>query len=912
MKKKCSIISLLLVFAICFSSVAYASSADDENFYTDVQAEYEENCAFLNALGIFPDDLTRNIFSNEISEKYAYGYALELMAIDHNHHTLIADLAKNAGFINAVAVYKADGKITPTDAARIFVSVLGYTAQSQVKGGYLAYAAKLGIFDGVEFDNKKYVTYADFYKMIVNSLDIEVSEVTKIKDGSITYSTANDETILSVYFDIDTIEGVVAENDLSTFYLPTNNGKGALVIDGVKYFYDDDHASDLLGHNIRAYVRSNENNKVIYAKPYESYSLTITDSEFDNYKGNAITYYLKDSNKSKTARLVSKPIVLYNDVAYPNYTAADIKNFSGELVLIDNNDNGVYDVVKIYDYTYGFVDTVNVFDNGIRFSKPAGTYLSLENYDDEQVVLYNGNGESVVFGYILNDDFLSIAESKTKHKCTIIINRDTVEGTVTEKDDDLITVDNVDYEFTSFVEADINKLAVGTPYKFYLDNSGRIVGFDKGSVSDTDYAFIMAVASSGALNAKCRVKLIDTKGEIRELDFADKVIVDGKSVKHGAVIPTITADDGSVRQLVKYRTNSDGKVVFVDTARTNANDGNDTLKLDTYTSFKAQYRDKNGVGLFGGKVITNKNTTFFTVPKVQSSDPTFVFDDYEYAVSNSFANDNARRIFSKSGDYIAFADVDDHSTCDVVVYYKNTPVVPSDKTIGNSFSLMEPGNGRQPVMVREIRHTVDENGEKAYKVIFEKDQFAGGILSNAHGAFYAANYLSVIIPERDENILWKKVYDADLNVTDGHKMMQAGDIVQFDIDPISKRVSGSAVVYDVSLTPLENAKILHKGSHDGYDRGVGFSVSVVNWVDNDAYMSLYMTYSDELDNIDTSDGAENIIAGSLRGAVYDTEKKEVYQMDFRNIRDINTYPDSYDYVLVANYYGEIYGTFVIH
>lgn len=90
---------------------------------------------------------------------------------------------------------------------------MGYTAQSQVKGGYLAYAAKLGIFDGVEFDNKKYVTYADFYKMIVNSLDIEVSEVTKIKDGSITYSTANDETILSVYFDIDTIEGVVAEND---------------------------------------------------------------------------------------------------------------------------------------------------------------------------------------------------------------------------------------------------------------------------------------------------------------------------------------------------------------------------------------------------------------------------------------------------------------------------------------------------------------------------------------------------------------------------------------------------------------------------------------------------------------------------------------------------------------------------
>lgn len=94
MKKKCSIISLLLVFAICFSSVAYASSADDENFYTDVQAEYEENCTFLNALGIFPDDLTRNIFSNEISEKYAYGYVLELMAIDHDHHTLIADLAK--------------------------------------------------------------------------------------------------------------------------------------------------------------------------------------------------------------------------------------------------------------------------------------------------------------------------------------------------------------------------------------------------------------------------------------------------------------------------------------------------------------------------------------------------------------------------------------------------------------------------------------------------------------------------------------------------------------------------------------------------------------------------------------------------------------------------------------------------
>lgn len=912
MKKKCSIISLLLVFAMCFSSVAYASSADDVNFYTDVQAEYEENCTFLNALGIFPDDLTRNIFSNEISEKYAYGYALELMAIDHNHHTLIADLAKNAGIIDASSVYKADGKITPTDAARIFVSVLGYTAQSQVKGGYLAYATKLGIFDGVEFDNKKYVTYADFYKMIVNSLDIEVSEVTKIKDGSITYSTANNETILNVYFDIDTVEGVVAENDLSTFYLPTDNGKGALVIDGVKYFYDDDHASELLGHNIKAYVKSDDNNKVIYAKPYQSPLLTITDTDFDNYKTNTITYYTDVSSKRKTARLVSKPIVLYNDVAYPNYTAEDIKNFNGELVLIDNNDNGVYDVIKIYDYVYGFVDTVNVIDKAIRFSNPAHKYLSLEEYDDNNITLYNEDGDSVVFGYILNDDFLCIAESKTKHKCTIIINRDTIEGTVNEKDDDEITIDNVDYVIAPFAKAEIDKLAVGTPYKFYLDNSGRIVGAKKGSVSDTDYAFIMAVASSGTLNANCRVKLIDSKGEIHELDFADRVCIDGKSVKHSAIISAITADNGSVRQLVKYRTNSEGKVIFLDTAMTNVNDGNDTLKLDTYMSFSAEYRNKGGVGLFGGKVIANRKATFFMVPKVQSSNPGYVFDDYEYVVSNSFSSGASRKILSNSGDYIAFADVDEHSLCDVVVYYKNVPVVSGDRQIGNSFSLLNPANGKAPVMIREIRHTVDERGEKAYNVILEKGQFDAGIITKAYGAFIAANYVSVIIPERDENILWKKVYDDDLNVVDGHKMMQTGDIVQFDIDPISKRVSGSAVVYDVSLTPLENAKILHNGKHDGYNVGVGYSVSVVNWVDNDGYMSLYMTYSDENGGIDTSDGADNVISGSLRGSCYDSEMDEVYEIDFRNIRDINTYPDSYDYVLVANYFGEIYGTFVIH
>lgn len=898
---------MLLVAAMCLSTVAFAAETTSNDFYSNEQADYVTNYTTLNALGIFDDELKSNVFSDKITQKKAYGYGLELVNAEWSDDN-IAAMAKSAGFINSESDYRAYGMLTPTQASRIFVSILGYSMQAQVKGGYLTYANKLGITEGVNFNSTSYVTYSDFYQMVVNSLDVKISAMAYISDDTVKYETVADENLLSVYFDIDTVEGVVTENDLSTFYLPTDNGYGALVIGGKTYRYSDSHAYELLGHNVRAYT--DKNDRVIYAAPYESQKLVITDDDFGKYTGNSITYYIEASSKEKKARLSSKPIVFYNDVAYPNYTKTDIEGFNGELVLIDNDNNGTYEVVKIYDYTYGFVESINDDEYAVRFSDPKDTYKDLTAYDEDALSVYNKDGLKVTFGYIMDTDFIGIAESKTKNKCRIVVHRDYFEGVLVSVDKDSVKIDDDYYDIAPFFKDESAKLAIGSEYKFYVDNSDRLVGVDKMKDASLVYGFIMGADKSSGLNSICRVKIFDAEGVITIYDLAEKVRVDGVSCKKHQVYDRLMQDNGSVRQLVKYRANDDNKLTVIDTSKEVTGDSYDTLRTEQYTSFSTGFREYYGWGKFAGKVITNTDCVFFKVPKVPSDDPDFCFSDDCYAVGNSYYDEDDSSIIKKSGDYMEFADIDSSRRCSVAVYYENTSASDSAKVIGNGVKLQGNTNGRAPLPVREIKRCIDENGDYAYEVTLEKREIFGTNLTPY--AVENGNVLTMIIPDRDENLLWKKVYDTDLNVIEGaHAMLEPGDIVQFQKDNISGRPNGSYVVYDISLTPLENAKLLNKSGNYGYGKGDGYTVALVDFVDVDGIFGAYMVYDTENNVIDTSANSLYVLKGDLTVTRFDTETKDVYQVDFRNVKDINAYPGDYDYVFISSYYGDVNGLVII-
>ena len=908
MRRKLSIISMGLALVMCISSIAFAADTSDDNFYTNEQADYISNYTLFDALGIFNSEMSANVYSDKITQKKAIEYGLELINANYNDNN-IAAMAKTAGFINSESDYRPNGMLTQTEAARIFVSALGYNAQANMKSGYLAYAKKLGIFKGVEINSKVYVTYAAFYQMMINSFDVKLSMVASVSGDLIKFEIADDENILSCYFGIDTVEGVVSENDLSTFYLPANNGYGALIIGGKTFWYNDFHAYELLGHNIRAYVKDND--RVVYATPYKSPELSITDDEFNKYTGTEITYYVDSSDKEKRAKLSSKPIVLYNDVAYPHYTKTDLENFNGKLVLVDNDNNGSYDVIKIYDYTEGFVDTINSDKNTIRFSRPENTYKDMSAYSDDQISVYNKDGLKVVFGYIMDKDFVRIAESKGKNKCRIEVHRDYFDGVLVSMRDDTVKINDGYYDIASFFKDESSKLTSGSEYRFYIDNAGRVVGVDKIEDSSLKYAFIMGATKDFVFSTNCRIKLINDEGEIKIYDLADRVRVDGVSYKDWQVYDKLVQDNGSVRQLIKYRVNAGGKLTVIDTSREVAANSYDTLKTEAYTSFSVNYRSDYGIGMFGGKVLTNKEATFFRVPKVQSEDPNFYFDDDYYAVGKKYSNAEDK-IIQNSGDYIEFADVGDNRRCDVAVYYTNTPFSKSDKVPGNGKKLVNSTNNRAPMAVREIMETLDENGDKAYRVILEKRQYF--TTNFREYADEKGNWVSIVIPEKDENLIWKKVYNDDMTEVSGaHTWLEPGDIVQFTVDPITNKIDGSNVVYDISLKPLQNAKLLSKNGNQGYGRDAGYSVAILDWVDNDGTFGAFMTYDTETGTIDTSEGASFVLRNSAGQMVtkFDTGTKNLYQIDLRNAKDIHTYPDDYDYLLISSYYGQVNAVNVI-
>ncbi len=96
--------------------------------------------------------------------------------------------------------FKPDNNMTYAEVIKILVSIPGYKPYAEVNGGnpdgYLMWADKLGITNGLEFNPADSATRGDTAVMINNMLDVPIlmMESFSAKDGSVTYTTEDGYT----------------------------------------------------------------------------------------------------------------------------------------------------------------------------------------------------------------------------------------------------------------------------------------------------------------------------------------------------------------------------------------------------------------------------------------------------------------------------------------------------------------------------------------------------------------------------------------------------------------------------------------------------------------------------------------------------------------------------------------------
>lgn len=665
-----------LVAALLTSSM----SAFAFNMPEDIKdTRFEEPVQVLAALGIMvgdkesglirPDD---EIKRSEVAKMAIHALGLEDVAESSRHKSNFHDVADDhwaTGYINVahsqgIVIGDPDGNFRPNDsityaeAMTMLVRILGYEPVAETKGGYpsgyVVVGSDKGLNKNVSGTSNEAILRGDVAYMTYNALTVKLMEQVGF-GNNLSYEEV-DKTLLEDRLGVTKGEGQITAIEGTSLTGDSTLKKGQVQIDEDEIFETSYNINNLLGYKVVYYSIENDNgeNEIILAtlKKDANKTLTINADLFDKVtekSGNkAVSYYKSEStSKTTTAELDKKAILLYNGKTEDlTDEILNIKDKSGRMTLLDTNKDGKYDVVFVTEYENMVVEEVTSSHKIIdKYGKPS---LKLDPEDTSISFKISMGLEEVKLSDLEEYDVLSIAASKDKEIYDITVTRKSVEGKIKEIDDDSVTINGEEYKIASNYK---ESLPMGTEGRFYLDIENKIAAVDTAATISENYAYLLR-AHTDTNTETTSFKMYTSKGEEVTLQANEKIKFNGKSgTLSEDVVNAFKSEGETVRQLVTYDLNSDGKIVAINTAKDNTQTGSVDENHFTMNHVlkDAEYNKKLGKI---GNINIDKNTIIFDIP----ADSTSV-SDYSIASIDMF-EDGAKydiTVFDKQDDFTAKA-----------------------------------------------------------------------------------------------------------------------------------------------------------------------------------------------------------------------------------------------------------------
>lgn len=474
-------------------------------------------------------------------------------------------IARLTGMLTAGEAYDGSDTATADFAVRCAVIALGYGIKAQEYGGnsaaYTRIASELDITDGVSVGADAVFTMKDLVRLLYQMLDAEPLVPNFGSGSELKYEVKKGETLLSQNRGIYKVEGIETATARTSLDGESGIGTDRVELDGEKYDTEVD-ACKLLGRNVRAYVRDeNDTRTVIYIEEYEKRNdiLTIEAEDIKSVSEDfsAVEYY-KTEAAVKKAKIADAPSVIFNGKFYGRYTAEDLKPGIGRLELIDNDRDGRYDVINIISYETMVVDSVNTADKEItNYFAYDGSIAKLELEPDKGEVeykIFDSEGKEIGIGAINRLDVLSVAKSKASDEnyIEIYVASETCEGTIDyidiDGDDTILSIDGIDYlesyHFKEYLKYESKELNIGDRIAAYLDFFGNVAYFKK---LQEDYC-IFATARYDGETDEYRITYMTLDEEWIVTPFAEKLKVNSEMMSAEAAYVILS---GMKPQVVK-------------------------------------------------------------------------------------------------------------------------------------------------------------------------------------------------------------------------------------------------------------------------------------------------------------------------------------------------------------------------
>lgn len=484
--------------------------------------------------------VTRGEFAKAISDILSYNNRPEScdgifrdVKAENEHSGAIYDLFSR-GYISGYAggSFGADDPILYEQAVKIAVSVLGYDTQAKSRGGYptgyIMTANSIDLLEGVNAGEDGTLLCGDAARLIENAMNSLLLHQTSYGSEDASFEAIEGITLLSYYAKIARVEGILYDNGISSLVGNSTVSQDVIKIGSYSYKTNGLSAEKYLGYKVCAYVSCgrNKDQSLIYIKPAKDIkTLQITAKRLDysnpEFSASNILYY-DVYDKQARAKILPTADFIYNGKANPDLVTDDLKIDFGKLILIDNNQDNVYDVIHVEEaeiFPVTYVDS----DYEIIY-KSDGSPLDLKLAKRVEI---QKDGIKAELSDIKSLDIVSAKVSLDKEVVILDVSSNriisVVEGISTTTK--TITLNGKVYSFINDYLFDYMK--IGNTYEFCLDTDGYIAHIVNGSVTGQVVGFVVDAIGSQGLEGRSQVRIFTTREKFEEFFISPKAKLDG-------------------------------------------------------------------------------------------------------------------------------------------------------------------------------------------------------------------------------------------------------------------------------------------------------------------------------------------------------------------------------------------------
>ncbi len=591
--------------------------------------------------------------------------------------------------------FEPEAYITLEQALKVAVTMLGKSEIADAKGGYpdgyIKTAAEINLSDGISAGYGEPLKWGAAVTLIYNTVHRNVS--IRVPAVGSRFEFKDGELFIAHNLNIVFKTGILNQAGRYTLETESRDSDADITVDSTVMHADNGSLYyDYLGFSVEYWYRKDSDGscEILYLRPHSRKNniVIIEPEDISKAESSLIEYFDENNNKIRLTPDEDCSFV-YNGRLLTKPGEFNLKPVSGKIIAIDNNRDGIYDVINIISFGGSYV-VENISEINRTVFDLFGRTLSLDG--NNAVIRKNGN--IISFSEIKTGDVITVAHSFDGKFTTAYVNNNKESAKVTEiYNGEKYIVNGVERRLSQDYISNLGStyapsLSAGAGGTFYYDESGAIAAVSMQS-GDMQYGYVIAKSDGADLRDSYSIKLLTEYEGVKEYIVPSKFSLN----KNRATPTDLLNYPGLKDSVIRFRANNDNEITAVLTANSTRDFSCDAARQSM------SYR--NGGRCFDGRYSMGLDTRIMYVTgRKEDGDsgyyvsPKIILGDLSYSVD--------------------IYDTDEYNIMGLVV-------VRLDKYNGKIMLESE-----RPAMVKELNKTLNAEGAETYlmTVIYKGKEFS--------------------------------------------------------------------------------------------------------------------------------------------------------------------------------------------